>query len=135
MKGQVEHLNPAGLLNNPAFSQAIVTQGNGKTVYIGGQNAVTASHEIVGKGDLAMQTEYVLKNILTALTACGASYENVVKLSIYIQQGQSAYDAFLASQKIMGKRENPPVISVLIVAGFAHPDFLIEIEATAFIPE
>ena len=36
----MEHINPDGLIKNPAFSQIIATEGNGKTIYIGGQNAV-----------------------------------------------------------------------------------------------
>jgi enamine deaminase RidA (YjgF/YER057c/UK114 family) len=42
---------------------------------------------------------------------------------------------FQASQKYLGNLTNPPAISVLIVSGLANPDFLVEMEATAFIPE
>ena len=34
-----------------------------KTIYVGGTNAVDASGQIIGKGDLAAQTEQLLKNI------------------------------------------------------------------------
>ena len=40
MKGSVRHLSPDGLHKNPAYSQAVVVNGNVKTVYVGGQNAV-----------------------------------------------------------------------------------------------
>ncbi|MDD3771800.1 MAG: RidA family protein [Weeksellaceae bacterium] len=135
MNGQIEHINPDGLSKNPAFSQIITTQGNGKTIYIGGQNSVNENREIIGKGDIARQTEQVMKNLQTALSACGATFDNLVKLSIYVVQGQNLYGAFQTSQKFFGNQTNPPVISVLIVAGLANPDFLVEIDATAFIPE
>ena len=61
MKGSVQHLNPDGLHKNPAYSQAVVVAGNAKTVYVGGQNAVDTSGQVVGKGDLETQTEQVLK--------------------------------------------------------------------------
>jgi enamine deaminase RidA (YjgF/YER057c/UK114 family) len=122
-------------MKNPAFSQVITTQGNGKTIYIGGQNAVNASREIIGKGDLQAQTEQVMQNIVIALEASGATFENVVKLSIHVAQRQNPVGAFQASQKFMNNLTNPPVITVLIVAGFANPDFLIEIDLVAFIPE
>jgi hypothetical protein len=48
MNEKIQHINPAGLLNNPAFSQIVITEGNGKTIYIGGQNSVNAKREIVG---------------------------------------------------------------------------------------
>lgn len=135
MNGQIEHINPDGLSKNPAFSQIVTTQGNGKTIYIGGQNSVNENREIIGKGDIARQTEQVMKNLQTALSACGATFDNLVKLSIYVVQGQNLYGAFQTSQKFFGNQTNPPVISVLIVAGLANPDFLVEIDATAFIPE
>lgn len=52
MDGNVEHLNPAGLHKNPAYSQAVVVSGNATTINVGGQNAVDAAGNIVGKGDL-----------------------------------------------------------------------------------
>lgn len=135
MDNKIQYINPDGLSKNPAFSQIVTTQGSGKTIYIGGQDAVNAQGEIVGKGDIAEQTEQVMKNLQTALSACGATFENLVKLSIYIVQGQDLYRGFQASQKFFSNLTNPPVISVLVVAGLANPDFLVEIDATAFIPE
>jgi enamine deaminase RidA (YjgF/YER057c/UK114 family) len=35
----------------------------------------------------------------------------------------------------MNNLANPPVITVVIVSGFANPDFLIEIDLVAFVPE
>lgn len=135
MDNKIQYINPGGLSKNPAFSQVVTTQGNGKTIYIGGQDAVNLKGEIIGKGDIAAQTEQVMKNLQTALAACGATFENLVKCTIYMVQGQNLYSGFQVSQKYLGHLENPPAISVLIVAGLANPDFLVEIDATAFIPE
>lgn len=135
MNGKIEHINPDGLRKNSAFSQVVTTQGNGKTMYIGGQDAVNSKGEIIGKGDIAEQTEQVMQNLQTALAACGATFENLVKLTIYMVQGQNLYSGFKVSQKFFNNLSNPPAISVLIVVGLANPDFLVEIEAAAFIPE
>ncbi len=75
------------------------------------------------------------QNIQTALKACGASFENVLKLSIHIMQGQNAFLAFQASQPYLKTASDPPAITVLFVSGLANPDYLIEIDAIAFIPE
>ncbi len=135
MNDKIQHINPDGLSKNPAFSQIVMTQGSGKTIHIGGQNAVNEKREIVGKDDISEQTQQVMKNVQLALSACGATFDNLVKLSIYVVQGQNLYGAFQASQKFFSNLQNPPAISVLIVAGLANPDFLVEIDATAFIPE
>ncbi|HPG08743.1 MAG TPA: RidA family protein [Saprospiraceae bacterium] len=134
MSDQLQFLNPEGLSKNPAFSQLVITQGYGKTIYIGGQNAVNAQREIVGAGDISAQTEQVMQNIQTALSACGATFENLVKLTIHIVQGQDLYQGFQASQKYLGNLKNPPAITGFFVAALAHPAFLVEVDAIAFIP-
>lgn len=135
MTKKVEYINPDGLSKNPAFSQVVTTQGKGKTIYIGGQDAINAQREIVGKGDIAVQTEQVMKNLQTALSACGATFDNLIKLSIYIVRGQDLYRGFQASQKYLGNLKNPPAITGFFVEALANPDFLVEVDAIAFVPE
>lgn len=135
MSNQVQYINPDGLFKNPAFSQIVTTQGTGKTIYIGGQNSVNTQREIVGKGDISEQTELVMKNIQTALSACGATFENLIKLTIHIVQGQDLYRGFQVSQKYLSGLKNPPAITGFFVSSLAHPDFLVEVDAIAFIPE
>ena len=132
MNATIEFLNPDELLKNPAFSQVAITKGSGSTIYIGGQNAITKDLEIIGKGDIALQTEYVLKNIEAALNFCDATLDDLFKLTIYIVQGQDIRKGFEGAQGFLRKLSNPPVISGIVVAGLANPDYLVEIEAVAF---
>lgn len=133
--GSVQHINPDGMSKNPAFTNVIVVSGSVRTVYIGGQDAVDATGAIVGKGDIAKQTEQVLKNLQTALSAAGAGLEHIIKWNVYIVQGQSLRAGFAAFQTAWGNRPNPPAISGIFVAGLANPDFLVEMDAIAVIPE
>ena len=135
MKGEVQYINPDGLHKNPAFTQVVTVTGPVKTVYIGGQDAVDASGAIVGKGDLRAQTEQILKNIQEALSAAGAQPEHVIKWNIYVVQGQSVQEGYAAFQNVWGNLPNPPIITVVFVAGLGHPDFLAEIDAIAVVPE
>ena len=127
---QVMHLNPAGMPQNPAFSQAVVVEGNARTIYVGGQNAVTPDGRVVGRGDLAAQTERTLENLTTVLAAAGAQLRDVVKWTIFAVQGQDPRPAVGVFQRVWGTAP-PPAISVIAVAGLAHPDFLVEVEAIA----
>ncbi|MEM8927095.1 MAG: RidA family protein [Bacteroidota bacterium] len=135
MENKKEHINPNGLFKNPAFSQVVSTQGNGKTIYIGGQNGVDKKAEIVGRNDIASQTEQALKNLKIALKSSEADYGNLVKPNIYIVQGQDLRKSFEASRKLLANISKQPIVTVLFVAGLANPDYLIEIDAIAFIPE
>jgi enamine deaminase RidA (YjgF/YER057c/UK114 family) len=82
-KFKIEHKSPEGLFSSKAFSQAITVSGKAKTIYIGGQNAVNAKGELVGAGDLELQTKQALQNIASILASENASFANLVKLNIY----------------------------------------------------
>ena len=135
VNGQVKYLSPDTLPRNPAFSNVVTVTGPVRTIYIGGQDAVDASGAIIGKGSLKAQTVQILKNIQAALTAAGASPEHIVKWNIYVVQGQSFQEGFEAFQQVWGNLPNPPVISAMFIAGLARPDFLVEIDAIAVVPE
>ena len=55
--GPIQYINPDALTKNPAFTNVVVVTGPVETSYVGGQDAINASGEIVGKGDLKAQTE------------------------------------------------------------------------------
>lgn len=132
---KVNHHNPEGLFHSNAYSQVVTVSGPGKTIYIGGQNAINAKGELVGSDDLFLQTKQVLKNIKQALASENATFDNVIKLNIYIVDGCDPAIGFQAFQEEVGKLENPPLITVLKVAGLANPSFLIEIDAIAVVEE
>jgi len=133
MDGAIRHLNPERMHNNPAFTQAVTVSGAVRTVYVGGQNAVTADGRIVGGNDLAAQTEQVLATLATVLAAAGGTLHDAIKWTIYVVQGHDIRPAFRVFQRVWGREQPPPAISVLLVAGRANAEFLVEIEASAVI--
>jgi enamine deaminase RidA (YjgF/YER057c/UK114 family) len=134
LDGRMEFLNPDGLSRNPAFSNVAVVSGSVRTIYIGGQDAVDAEGNIVGIGDIAAQTEQVLRNLRTALAAASAGPEHVVKWTVLVVEGQDFGAGYAAFQRVWGDRPNPPVITAAVVRGLAHPDFLVEMDAIAVVP-
>ena len=133
--GSVRYINPNSLNKNPAFTNVVVVEGNVKTVHIGGQDAVNASGEIVGKGNIVAQVEQILRNLREALAAGGAGPEHIIKWNIYIVEGQSLQAGFAAFQNAWPQTPNPPAITGVFVSGLAHPDFLVEMDAVAVVPQ
>ena len=127
----VERINPDTMHQNPAFTQMVVLPADARIAIIGGQNAVDKDGKIVGRGDIAKQTEQALKNLVTCLETVNASVEDLVQMKIYIVAGQDLRAAFGAWMQVWGQRSNPPAVTGFFVAGLANPDYLIEIEATA----
>ena len=134
-QGQVQYFNPDNLSQNPAFTNVITVTGPAKTIYIGGQDSVDASGNIIGKEDIKQQTEQVLNNLRIALNATGADLDHIIKWNIYVVQGQSIQPAFEVFQRVWGRRPNPPAITMMFVSGLANPNFLVEMDAIAVVPE
>lgn len=130
----VTPIYPESLHRNPAFSQAIAIDGPHRTVYVGGQNAVDVDGNVVGRDDVAAQAGQVARNLQAALEAAGATMDDVVKLTVYLVEPNSAFPAYEAFQRVWGMPANPPTISLLYVSGLFQPDFLLEVDAVAVLP-
>ena len=132
--GSVRYVDPEALHKNPAFTNVVVVEGPTRTVHVGGQNAVDGSGNIVGKGDVAAQTEQVLANLRAALAAGGAEPEHVVKWNLLVVEGESLEAGFSAFRRAWGDPPSPPAITMAFVAGLANPDYLVEMDAVAVVP-
>jgi enamine deaminase RidA (YjgF/YER057c/UK114 family) len=132
--GPVQYLHPEGLHFNPAYTNVVVVTGPAKTIYIGAQGALDAQGNLVGKGDIGVQTEQAMKNIQIALAAAGARLEHVIKWNIYVAQGQPLEPGFAAFQRAWGNRPNAPANTVVYVPDLGPVGFLVLIDAIAILP-
>ncbi|MFX0592845.1 RidA family protein [Melissospora conviva] len=127
-------INPAGLPKVDLYRQVSVATGS-KMVFIAGQVARDADGGKVGEGDLAAQAEQCYLNVATALAGVGATFDDVVKLTVYfVDTNPDLMPRFLegvarASAKL-GITPQAPLTGIG-VAMLAEPDMLVEVEATA----
>jgi enamine deaminase RidA (YjgF/YER057c/UK114 family) len=121
----IEHINPAALHTNPAFSQATIAPA-GRTLYIGGQNGTDSTGAIVSD-DPGEQSAQAVRNILAILDEVGATLDDVAKLTIILHESVDINAAFAAVVPLWG--DHPTAISGLKVSGLARPDALVEIDA------
>ena len=84
---------------------------------------------------MVAQAEQIFRNLQIALAAAGAGLEHIVKWNIYVLHGQPTQEAFEVFRRVWAQRSDPPLITLVHVAALAHPDFLMELEAIAVIPE
>jgi enamine deaminase RidA (YjgF/YER057c/UK114 family) len=130
----IQYIRPEGMHLNPAFSQGIVIPAGARTLLVGGQNAVDAGGQIVGQGDLGRQTAQALANMMRVINAAGASLDNLVKVTLIVRDGIPLHPGFTEWMKVWGDRPNPPLVTAMLVASLANPDYLIEIEAMVVMP-
>jgi 2-iminobutanoate/2-iminopropanoate deaminase len=66
------------------YNQAVAVTG--QLLFVAGQIALDpATGDLVGLGDVAAQTEQVMANLKGILEAAGASFDNVVKTSVFLK--------------------------------------------------
>ena len=113
--------------------QAVVTFG-GKTVWMRGQcpqNLDDAKN--IENLDPAAQTHKVMQNIRQLITEAGGEMSHLVKLVVYItdiRYRETVYQTM--GNYIKGVH---PVCTGLVVQALARPEWVVEIDATAVIPD
>ena len=112
------------------YNQAIVAQG--QMLFVAGQIPLNPeTGEIVGAGDIVAQTKRVMANIEAVLNAGGASWEDVVKTSIFLSDLKN----FTTMNEAYAEYFNPdtaPARACVEVSRLPK-DVLIEIECIAVI--
>ncbi|MFC8667980.1 RidA family protein [Streptomyces sp. NPDC057199] len=129
-------VNPEGLTKVDLYRQVSVATGS-RMVFLAGQVAWDADGVTVGEGDFAAQVEQCYLNVGTALAEVGSSFDDVVKLTVYLvdwtpdKMPLFAEGVTRAAAKL-GVTPAAPLTGVG-VAALAAPDLLVEVEATAVI--
>ncbi len=114
----------------PRYSQGIQTDG-GRLLFIAGQTSVNKDNRIVGVGDIEQQVVQVFENVGAVLHAAGGSFDNLVMTTTYLTdiKYREAYNRI----RLNYYRNGCPTSTLVVVAGLANPDYLIEIDGIAVI--
>jgi 2-iminobutanoate/2-iminopropanoate deaminase len=129
---QRENLFPAGLSKPTGHWTTVTTARPGKLVFISGLTAKNERGDIVGVGDVRAQTRQVCDNLAAAMRAAGGSLGDILRVDVYIKDMGGFKDIHEIRREYFGP--NPPASTMVAVAGFTHPDMLIEINAIAALP-
>jgi len=126
----IERIRPEGLVRSPAFSHVAIVPPGATTIYIGGQNSVSADGALVGEGDVAVQSARALANAKTALAAAGATIEDVVQWTVLFVDGADIAAGYRAIASELAS-DDPALVTAARVAGLGVPGALVEIGAVA----
>ena len=101
-------------------------------IYVSGQIAQDAQGNLVGRGDLAAQTDQVFENLVHVLDDNGATFGDVVKIQTFI----TTMDGLQASREVRSRYlpDEPPASTAVQVAALMVPEALIEVEVVAVVP-
>jgi enamine deaminase RidA (YjgF/YER057c/UK114 family) len=133
-EARIEYLKPEGMFNVPSFSQ-VTTAEDGKLVFVSGQVAWDSQGKPV-PGDLEAQTRLTYENLKRALAAAGATFDDVVKFTVYVKDLDT--EKWKTVSKVRSEylsKDRPPASTMIGVTGLVYPELLVEIEAFAVVPD
>jgi enamine deaminase RidA (YjgF/YER057c/UK114 family) len=112
--------------------QAVVAKGT--MVFVRGQVGQDLDTSVnVGVGDPVAQAEQAMKNVAQVLADAGSKLEHICKITIYLTDPRIRQPVY----RTIGcwLKGVFPVSTGIIVAGLARPEWMVEIDVIAMIPE
>jgi len=129
-KGMKKEIIVSEKLSKPLgiYSEAVMAEGK-RMLFISGMTARDKEGNIVGKGDMKAQTRQVMENIKAVLEKVGATFDQIVKVSVFITD----MSRFKEIHEVRAQyfKKDYPASTMVQVSGLVSPEMLIEIEAIA----
>ena len=112
------------------YSPGVEVTSRSRFVFVSGQLGIAADGSI--PADCAGQAQLAFANIEAILGEAGMGLKDIVRLNAYVT-GREHLQPYMQVRN--GLFEEPfPASTLMIVAGFARPEFVVEIEAVAATP-
>ena len=113
--------------DNLMISHAVRT---GNTIHISGQVALDPDGNVVGKGDVEAQAEYIWGNVEKVLEASGSGLGEIVKVFQFVVGTENFAGMGVVRRRIF-PQEPFPAFTSIIVSGLIDPDLLLEVDVIA----
>lgn len=130
----VKFINPSTVSTPKGYSHAAeIDLGTCKMLIMSGQVAIDTKGNLIGKGDFGKQAEQVFQNIKNIAEDAGGNMNNIVKLGFYVLDVNQVPTLRLTRDKFVNIK-TPPASTLVQVSKLFRDDILLEVEATAIIP-
>lgn len=125
-------LKPASVQAKGSYSPGWEVSG-GRLIHVAGQIPWDAEGRTVCKGDVAGQTRQVFANIGAVLAEAGATLDDVIKITVFA--ADIRYRDAINQVRTETFKPPYPASTQVAVAALVDPEWLVEIEAVAFVAD
>ncbi len=125
-------INPPALGAARGFSNGILTEVNGRLLFVAGQIGCDQANKVVSS-DFVEQFDRALANVLAVVKEAGGTAEQVTRLTMYVTDRVE----YITHTRAVGERyrdrmgKHFPAMALIEVKGLLDPAAKVEIEATA----
>jgi enamine deaminase RidA (YjgF/YER057c/UK114 family) len=124
-------LNPPGIRAPFArYSHGVDVPSGARLVVCSGQLGIAPNERV--PEDAGEQAELCFANIAAILAEAGLTLANVVKINAFVTDRAHLKPYMAVRDRLVG--EPPPASTLMIVSGFARPEFKVEVEVIAVAP-
>ncbi len=128
-------LNPSTMPATRGYTHVVETRGASGTIYLAGQLGMTLDGKFAGgAGDFRAQAAQAFENLKLGLAAAGASFEHIVKVTVYFTDMANLPTYFEVRDRYVNTKA-PPASTAVQISKLARDGALFEIEAVAVVPE
>ena len=110
------------------YSHGIKVPANAEWLYIAGQPGVMQDGKMAE--GIEAQCQWAWKNVIAILADAGMGLNDLVKITVFLTNGDDVGAYRKARDSIIGDAR-PPAATLAVIPRLASPDWLVEIEAVA----
>lgn len=115
-----------------AYSHAAEVEPGARLVFVSGQLGIDPEGRVPEGAEA--QAALCIRNVEAALRAAGCGLEHLVRLNAYVT-GRDALPGYMRARDAALEKpfqgRAPPASTLMVVSGFARPEFVVEVEAVA----
>ncbi|MFJ5556185.1 RidA family protein [Streptomyces sp. NPDC093250] len=132
----IQRVTVPTLFPPPSYSHASVVEAGTRLAFLAGSVPLTAEGKPAGEGDPVRQARQVIANLEEQLRAVGSSLDLVVATDVYVVSDEpAALSAVWEVVEASGLSTGPHSSTLIGVACLGYPGQLVEITATAVVPD
>jgi len=127
-------VQPEGWTAPKGYANGVLASG--KTLFVGGQIGWNEK-QVFEARDFVGQMEQALRNIMAVVEAAGGRAEHICRLTWYVTEKQD----YLSHQREVGEAyrrvlgKHFPAMTMVVVRALVEDEALVEIDATAVLPD
>jgi enamine deaminase RidA (YjgF/YER057c/UK114 family) len=128
----VRFVQPDTIFKTATYTHVVEIVGPGRLIYTSGEQGRDRDGKF--PADIRGQSIQAFENIKAALAAVGATFDNVVKLNVYMIDLRKSQPIFSEVKQRYVNRNSPPASTTVQVPLLTRDDALVEVEAVAALP-
>jgi enamine deaminase RidA (YjgF/YER057c/UK114 family) len=129
----VKFVNPEALGPSRGYTYLVDVNRPGRILYLAGQLGTDTSGKVVSS-DFQAQATKAYENIKIALESVGATFDNVIKMTVYLTDIRTQLPLHREVRDKYVNKAAPPASTTIEISRLAREGGLIEVDVTAALP-